>query len=50
MNSDILDHEVKGTFGRGSDRAGPDGISAKLIDKADRDQIHYTGVSNYFGI
>jgi len=40
MNSNILDHEIKGTFGRGSDTAGPDGISAKLIDKADRDQIH----------
>ena len=40
MNSDILDHEIKGTFGRGSDTPGPDGFSAKLIDQADRDYMH----------
>ena len=40
MNKDISDAEVIGTFGKGSDTAGPDGISAKLIDEADRGVMH----------
>jgi len=50
MNSDISDHEVRGTFGKGSDTCGPDGISSKLIDKADRNEISCTYVLNIFGI
>ena len=40
MDAEISDHEVKCTFGKGSDTPGPDGISAKLIDRADRDLMH----------
>ena len=40
MNESISDYEVKNTFGTGSDTPGPDGISAKLIDKADRERMH----------
>ena len=40
MNASISDYEVQCTFGRGSDTPGPDGISARLIDKADRDLMH----------
>jgi len=40
MNAEISDHEVKGTFGKGSDTSGPDAISAKLIDGADRVLMH----------
>jgi len=40
MNAYISDQEVKLTFGKGSDTPGPDGISAKLLDKADRDRMH----------
>ena len=36
MNANVSEYEVKCTFGIGSDTPGPDGISAKLIDKADR--------------
>ena len=36
MNSLISDYEIKLTFGTGSDTAGPDGITASLIDKANR--------------
>jgi len=39
INADISDYEVKRTFGRGTDTPGPDGISAKLIDNADRDTM-----------
>jgi len=40
MNDEILDCEVSSTFGKGSDTAGPDGIQAKLIDKAERTVMH----------
>jgi len=40
INADISDHEVKCTFGRGTNTPGPDGISADLIDKADRTIMH----------
>jgi len=40
MNEGISDYEVNRTFGRGSDTPGPDGISARLIDKADRGLMH----------
>jgi len=33
MNANISEYEVQCTFGKGSDTPGPDGISAKLIDK-----------------
>ena len=36
----ISDYEVNCTFGKGSDTPGHDGISAKLIDNADREQMH----------
>ena len=41
MNSDITDFEVKCTFGKGSDTAGPDDISAQMLDKADSELMHY---------
>jgi len=40
MNAPISDYEVKSTFGTGSDTPGPDEISAKLIDRANRDEMH----------
>ena len=40
MNDDISDAEVKFTFGKGSDTPGPDDISSKLIDTADRSLMH----------
>ena len=40
MNSEITDYEISNTFGRGSDTPGPDGLSAKLIDMADRNMMH----------
>ena len=40
MHDDISDHEVMITFGKGSDCSGPDGISAKLIDNAERHVMH----------
>ena len=40
MNSEITDYEISNTFGRGSDTPGPDGLSAKLIDMADRNTMH----------
>jgi len=40
MNDEILDYEISSTFGKGSDTAGPDGIQAKLIDKAERTGMH----------
>ena len=40
MNDSISDYEIKCTFGKGSDTPGPDGISAKLVDKADRGLMH----------
>jgi len=39
MNAPISEHEVNLTFGTGSDTAGSDGITAKLIDNADRDEM-----------
>jgi len=39
MNAYISVREVKATFGRGSDTPGPDGISARLIDRASRKQM-----------
>jgi len=36
MNADTSDVEVESTFGIGSDTSGPDGILAKLINKANR--------------
>ena len=41
MDSDISDYEVKATFGRGTDTAGQDDISAKLVDNADREWDAY---------
>ena len=40
LNAEITDYEVSLTFGKGSNTAGPDGISATMIDKADRDLMH----------
>ena len=40
MNSEITDYEISNTFGRGSDTPGPGGLSAKLIDMADRNTMH----------
>ena len=40
MNADISDQEVKSTFGKGSESPGPDGVSAKLVDNADRTLMH----------
>ena len=40
MNAEITDNEVKSTFCKGSDTAGPDGVSASMIDKADRELMH----------
>ena len=40
MNDDISDHEVKSTFCKGSNCSGHDGISAKLIDNAERQLMH----------
>jgi len=40
MNDDISDHEVSSTFGKGYDCSGPDSISAKLIDNAERYVMH----------
>jgi len=40
VDSDISDYEVKATFGRGADTAGPGDISAKLVDNADRNVMH----------
>jgi len=40
MNDEILDYEISSTFGKGSDSAGHDGISTKLIDSADRTVMH----------
>jgi len=40
MSGEILDSEIDGTFSEGSDGAGPDGISTKLIDSADRTVMH----------
>jgi len=40
MDAEISDHEVSLTFEKRTDTAGPDGISASLIEKADRDLMH----------
>ena len=40
MNTEISDYEVSLTFGKGSNTAGHDGISATMIDKADRELMH----------
>ena len=40
MSADITDHEVRSTFSKGSESPGPDRISAKLIDSADRTLMH----------
>jgi len=40
LNGVILDREVKNTFGKGTDTPGPDGISASMLDKADRELMH----------
>lgn len=40
MNADVTDHEVSRTFSKGSDTPGHHGISANLIDNADREQMH----------
>jgi len=40
MNAAISDNEISHTFKSGSDTPGPDNISASLIDKADRGQMH----------
>jgi len=40
MNAPISDLEVQCTFGKGSNTPGPDGISAQLVDKPDRDYMH----------
>ena len=37
MYNPITNYEVELTFGKGSDTPGPDGISAALINKANRD-------------
>jgi len=37
MNAAITEHEVNSTFGSGSATPGPDGLSSKLIDEANRD-------------
>jgi len=39
MNVAITNEEVRSTFGSCSDTPGPDGLSARLIDKASRDQM-----------
>jgi len=39
MNALFSDDEIAQTFNKGSDTPGPDGISAKLIDNADREQM-----------
>jgi len=39
MNSDVTDQEVKLTFSIGTNAAGPDEISASMIDKADREPL-----------
>jgi len=39
-NSDFTDSEVRSTFGKGSITPGPDGISTKLVDNADREVMH----------
>jgi len=31
MNDEILDYEISSTFGKGSDSAGPDGISPVVL-------------------
>ena len=36
MNAPVSDYEVKCTFRKGSNTPGPDGISARLVDEADR--------------
>jgi len=33
-------HEIRSTFGKGSNTPGPDGISSKLVDEADRNSMH----------
>jgi len=38
MNVAITNEEIRSTFGLCSDTPGPDGISARMIDKASRDQ------------
>jgi len=40
INAEISYHEVSLTFGKGSNSAGPDDISATMIDMADRDLMH----------
>jgi len=40
MNAPISDYEVACTFGKGSNTPGPDGISARLFDEADRNLMH----------
>ena len=40
MNTGISDHEIRSTFGKGSNTPGPDGISSKLVDEADRNSMH----------
>jgi len=35
----ITDTEISATFGRGMNTPGPDGISAQLIDRADRSEM-----------
>ena len=37
MNAETSDYKVSLTFGKGSNTAGPDGISATMIDKTDRE-------------
>jgi len=40
MNSDTMDQEVKSTFGKGTNAAGPDSISASMIDKSVRELMY----------
>jgi len=39
INVAITNEEIRSTFGLCSDTPGPDGISARMIDKASRDQM-----------
>ena len=39
MNAAITYEEIRSTFGLCSDTPGPDGLSARMIDKASRDQM-----------
>jgi len=40
MNSEITDQEVKATFGKGTNATSPDGISASMVDRAERDSMN----------